>query len=538
MDSLRNTIPPSDGSAKRVTSRLGRLHGNCRANTSLPEDKANTSDVLFEDLPQHSPIHGQTRGIATKSIRVMKFGGTSVGDADCIERVVEIIRSSFRESDLVVVVSAMSRVTNRLTEAAARAEARDRETVTTIFDGLRKQHMAAAVSLIHSVEERNRICLQFEEILQEGERLCLGTILLHELTPRARDAISSLGERLSARLVAAALASHGVATEAIDATELVVTDSNHGAAEPLMDATRELCAARLLPLLQQGMVPVVTGFLGATAEGVLTTLGRGGSDYSATILGAALEADEVVIWTDVDGVLTADPRHVSGVNTIPEISYREAAELAFFGAKVLHQKALRPLMRSEIPVRICNTFAPERRGTKITPAGSQNSCGVKALTAISDVAMITVGGPGIMGVRDLLGRTFTTTAAIRADVLLISQSSSQNNICFAVPAALAQCAVEALRREFAQDLAREEVEPITLNPTVAIITVVGENMRGTPGIVSLTCNALSRENINILAIAIGSSECNISLVVAREDMKASLVAAHEEFFAKARLCSE
>jgi aspartate kinase len=305
-----------------------------------------------------------------------------------------------------------------------------------------------------------------------------------------------------------------------------------------MEATRRLCEARLRPLLQRGIVPVVTGFLGATAEGVLTTLGRGGSDYSATILGAALEADEVFIWTDVDGVLTADPRLVSGANTIPEISYSEAAELAFFGAKVLHQKALRPLMRSEIPVWICNTFAPERPGTKITPSGSQNSRGAKALTAISDVAMITVGGPGIMGVRDLLGRTFTTIAAVRADVLLISQSSSQNNVCFAVPAALAECAVEALRREFAKDLAHEEVEHITLNPTVAIITVVGENMRGTPGIASRTCDALSRENINVLAIALGSSECNISLVVAKKDMKESLVAAHEEFFSRVHLCSQ
>jgi bifunctional aspartokinase / homoserine dehydrogenase 1 len=538
MDQLGKSTPPFGGPDKRITSRLVGSHGNGRTNTSLTDDSVNMSDILFEHLPQHAPMHGQNHKKAIQSLRVMKFGGTSVGDADCIEKVVEIVRSSFRESDLVVVVSAMSGVTNRLTEAATRSEAGDRDTVTTVFECLRKQHNAAAFSLIHSVEERKRICLQMEEILQEGEHLCLGTILLNELTPRARDAISSLGERLSAPLVAAALASRGIEAEAIEATELVVTDSNHGAAEPQMEATRELCEARLRPLLQRGIVPVVTGFLGATAEGVLTTLGRGGSDYSATILGAALEADEVIIWTDVDGVLTADPRLVSGVNTIPEISYNEAAELAFFGAKVLHQRALRPLMRSEIPVWIRNTFAPERRGTKITPAGPQNSSGAKALTAISDAAMITVGGPGIMGVRDLLGRTFTTISAVRADVLLISQSSSQNNVCFAVPAALAECAVEALRREFAKDLAHEEMEHITLNPIVAIITVVGENMRGTPGIASRTCDALCRENVNVLAIALGSSECNISLVVAREDMKLSLVAAHDEFFAKVRPCSK
>ncbi len=538
MNPLGKSIGSSGGSAKRINTRFVRLHGNCRTNISLPDDAVETSDVLFEHLPQHSPIPEQAHRKTSKPLQIMKFGGTSVGDADCIERVVEIIRSSSRESDLVVVVSAMSGVTNRLTEAATRSEAGDRETVATIFADLRKQHEAAAASLTRSVGEHKRICQQMEEILQEGEHLCHGTILLRELTLRARDAISSLGERLSAPLVAAALASRGVATEAIDATELVVTDSNHGAAEPQMEATRELCEARLRPLLQQGIVPVVTGFLGATVEGVLTTLGRGGSDYSATILGAALEADEVIIWTDVDGVLTADPRLVPGVSTIPEISYREAAELAFFGAKVLHQKALRPLMRSDIPVWICNTFAPERRGTKITPAGSQNGGGVKALTAISDVAMITVGGPGILGVRDVLGRTFTTTAAVRADILLISQSSSQNDICFVVPAALAKCTVEALRREFAQDLMHEEVEHITLNPIVAIITVVGENMRGTPGIVGRTCDALSRENVDVMAIAHGSSECAVSLVVAQKDMNASLAATHEEFFAKVRPCSK
>jgi aspartate kinase len=462
----------------------------------------------------------------------MKFGGTSVGDADCIERVVEIVRSASQEGDLVVVVSAMSGVTNKLIEAAARSEAGDRKAVDAIFDDLRKQHMTAAGLLIRSVEDRKRIREQIEEILSEGEHLCHGTILLRELTLRTLDAISSLGERLSSPLVAAALSSCGVAAKAMDATELIVTDSNYGAAEPQMDTTRERCDARLRPMLGRGVVPVVTGFLGATAEGVLTTLGRGGSDYSATILGAALDADEVVIWTDVDGVLTSDPRHVSGACTIPEISYLEAAELAHFGAKVLHPRALRPVMRSDIPIYICNTFAPERQGTKITPAGSKDGEGVKALTAIRDVTLITIGGPATVGVRDVLGRTFTTTAAVQADVLLISQSSSQNDISFVIPTAHAKCAIEALRREFAHDLAHKDVDHIAVNPNVAIVTIVGENMRGTPGIVGRACGALSRKNVDLFAIAQGSSACNISFLVAQEDMKTALLAAHEEFFAQ------
>ncbi len=281
-----------------------------------------------------------------KPLRIMKFGGTSVGNASCIRRVVEIIREASQQSNVLVVVSAMSGVTNKLVEAATQSEAGERDQVGVIFEQLREQHDAAVAALIRSPLERKRLGQKMHAIFDEGDHLCQGTILLRELTLRARDSISSLGERLSAPLVAAALADYGVASEAIEATELVVTDSCHGAAEPRMDLTRERCQARLRPLLQQGIVPVVTGFIGATEEGVLTTLGRGGSDYSATILGSAVDADEVIIWTDVDGVLTADPRLVPAASTIPEISYLEAAELAYFGAKVLHPKTLRPVTLS------------------------------------------------------------------------------------------------------------------------------------------------------------------------------------------------
>jgi aspartokinase/homoserine dehydrogenase 1 len=286
---------------------------------------------------------------------------------------------------------------------------------------------------------------------------------------------------------------------------------------------------RLRPMIEKGIVPIVTGFLGATTEGNLTTLGRGGSDYSATILGAALNADEVIIWTDVDGVLTADPRLVQEARTIPMISYREAAELAFFGAKVLHPKTLKPVMQAAIPVWIRNSFAPERPGTKITPEGRSIGGGVKALTAIQDVALISVGGPGIVGLPDVVGRTFSTTAEVRANVLLISQSSSQNDICFIVSAADAQRTVEALRKEFAQDLAHEKVEHITVDPNIAIVAVVGENMRGTPGVAGRTFNALGRENVNLIAIAQGSSESNISFVVEEKAAKTALITVHREF---------
>jgi aspartate kinase len=464
-----------------------------------------------------------------KPLQVMKFGGTSVGDASCIARVAKILSDAAGEHSLVAVVSAMSGVTNRLIEAANRAEEGDRDRVGALFDALHEQHNVALSALIHQDNERTRLAATLEEILAEGRRLCEGTTLLHELTPRTLDTISSLGERLSAPLVAGALRDLGARSEAVDATELIVTDSYHGAAEPLMGETRERSQTRLRPLLEQGIIPVVTGFIGATGDGVLTTLGRGGSDYSGTILGAALDANEVIIWTDVDGVLTADPRLVPDTRTIPEISYREAAELAYFGAKVLHPKTLRAVMQARIPVWIRNSFQPERPGTKITPQGHSNGGGVKALTAIRDVTLISVGGPGIVGLPDVVGRTFSTTAEVRASVLLISQSSSQNDICFIVASTDAKRTIEALRNEFAQDVAHEKVEHITSDPMIAVVAVVGENMHGTPGVAGRTFSALGRENVNIIAIAQGSSECNISFVVAEKDMKAALIATHREF---------
>jgi len=465
----------------------------------------------------------------TARLQVMKFGGTSVGDVPCMARTAQILAQGARAGACVAVVSAMSGVTNRLIEAAQRAGAGDKAQGTAVLESLRKQHTEVLQSLVREESARKAIEEEMLEVLAEGRRLFEGTALLRELTPRTLDAISSLGERLSAPLVAGAVRDLGLQSEAVDATEVIITDAFHGGAEPLMDRTREECEVRLRPMLEKGIVPVVTGFIGASTEGKLTTLGRGGSDFSATILGAALNADEVIIWTDVDGVLTADPRLVPEARTIPVISYREAAELAFFGAKVLHPKTLKPVMQAAIPVWIRNSFFPERPGTKITPEGRSIGGGVKALTAIQDVALISVGGPGIVGLPDVVGRTFSTTAEVRANVLLISQSSSQNDICFIVSAADAQRTVDALRREFAQDLAHEKVEHITVDTNIAIVAVVGENMRGTPGVAGKTFNALGRENVNLIAIAQGSSESNISFVVEEKAMKTALITTHREF---------
>jgi bifunctional aspartokinase / homoserine dehydrogenase 1 len=462
-------------------------------------------------------------------LQVMKFGGTSVGNAECIARAAKIIAGGAKQGRCVAVVSAMSGVTNKLIEAARSAQAGDGSKAVRAIEALRAQHETALAALVQSENERVLIRKKLDAVLAEGSRFCEGTALLRELSPRTLDAISSLGERLSAPLVSAAVRELGLLSEALEATELIVTDDFHGGAEPLMEQTRAKSQARVLPLLLKGTVPVVTGFLGASLAGELTTLGRGGSDYSATILGAALDAHEVIIWTDVEGVLTADPRLVTEAQTIPEISYREAAELAYFGAKVLHPKTLRPVVQAGIPVWIRNSFEPEKGGTKITPGGQSRGGGVKALTAIRDVTLISVGGPGIVGLPDVVGRTFSTTAEVRANVLLISQSSSQNDICFGVSSSDAEKTVEALRKEFAQDLDHHKVEHIRVDPHIAIVAVVGQNMCGTPGIAGRTFNAMGKAGVNLIAIAQGSSETNISFVIEEQSVVPALQSLHREF---------
>jgi bifunctional aspartokinase / homoserine dehydrogenase 1 len=456
------------------------------------------------------------------SLSVFKFGGTSVGDSSCIRKVVEIVHTASHVSRVVVVVSAMSGVTNQLVKAAFEAADGNVDQAAAILNQLRNQHHAALEELISTGQARASIGGTIDSLLEEGARLCQGTGSLRALTPRANDAITSLGERLSVPLLAASLKQRGIASEPLEATDLIVTDSTHGAADPWPDLTRLRCKSRLLPLLDQGIIPVITGFIGATADGILTTLGRGGSDYSAATLGAALDAHEVVIWTDVDGFLTADPRIVPEACTIPEISYREASELALFGAKVLHPKTLRPIVQRGIPLSIRNTFAPEKPGTKITRVGATNGSGVRALTSFADAALITVGGPTI-------ARTLPITRKLQSDVLLIAQSSSQNETYLVVPSDFVGGMVEELRSEFAQDVADKKLVHIAVSSDVAVVSAVGDRIRGMPGVPGRMLWALGRENVDTVPTVYAASECRFSLVIAKKDMQPALAAIHKEF---------
>ena len=516
----RHILDSSFASAEPLSKHSAQASAVGRAVNPRPDGSARASEFYPAHVLHPRVVHEQVHANAKKPLRVMKFGGTSVDDASCIQRVVDIVRNATRESNVVVVVSAMSGVTNKLVEAANQAEAGNRESVAQIFEELRQRHETAANVLIPLDEKRQTIVRTIQLCLKEGERLCEDARLRRDVSARVRDAISGLGERLSAPLVAAALAERGVASAVIEATELVVTDSCHGAAEPFMDLTRERCEARLRPLLRQGIVAVVTGFIGATVEGVPTTLGRNSSDYSGTIMGAALDADEVTLWTDVDGILTADPRLVPGASSILEMSYREAADLADLGAKVLHPKTMHALMLQGIPLAIRNTFAPERPGTKITSNGSASGAGVTALTASNDGALITLRASRISDTPDILHRALATVAAVPAELRIAPQhSTSQDEISLVVPSALAAATLHALRSEFTSDLACGIVRHLGLEPAVALVTVVGDQLFGMGGLVGRVLNALSCEKIAVLARSRGSSRSSFTFVVAQRDMK-------------------
>jgi len=471
---------------------------------------------------------------------VMKFGGTSLGDGEAINRAVDIVIQTLKDKGggIVVVVSAMSGVTDTLLSAATSAAQGDAETFHRARGALSDRHRLALTEVINYEEARLQLMEEVEALLSDFESLCRSIHVLGELTTRGSDAVASLGEKLTARILAAALRDRGERATAIEATEAIVTNGRHGSATPLMDETREMAQARLVPLLAQGVIPVVTGFIAATKDGVTTTLGRGGSDYTAAILGACLDADEVWLWTDVDGVMTADPRVVPEARTLPEISYAEAAELSYFGAKVLHPKAILPAVERGIPLRIVNTFNPpippylggkEGEGTLIVAEARPSELAVKGITSIEGLSLVTVEGRGMLGVPGIAARVFTAVAQEGISVLMISQSSSEQNICFVIRQEAVEDALRALEAAFELELVRRNVDRIWAQEKVAIVAVVGAGMRGTPGIAAKVFGALGKRGVNVISIAQGSSEYNISFVVDEGDMEDAVRYIHQEF---------
>jgi aspartokinase/homoserine dehydrogenase 1 len=463
-------------------------------------------------------------------MRVLKFGGTSVGNADAFAQVAIIVANARQQDGQVVVVtSAMSGVTDILINAAKAAAAGDRRPYREARDELMAKHQMVAGQLVNDGVERAALGRLFEARLAAFERLCRSVEVLGELTARGLDVISGVGERLAAPLLAAVLRAHGVAAEWVDASELIVTTNTFGSADPLMEPTTHHVRGRLGPLLSGGIVPVITGFVGATAEGISTTLGRGGSDYSAAILGAALDADEVQIWTDVNGIMTADPRIVPTARTIPEISYIEAAELAFYGAKVLHPKTILPAVERGIALRVLNTFAPDHPGTLIVKEPKASKDVAKAISVIKGLTMVTVEGRGMLGVPGIAARTFTAVARAGANVLMISQSSSEQSISFVIRESERNAVVAELQGELARELASHHIDQVRPLDGIVIVAIVGAAMKGTPGIAARIFGALGDAEINVIAIAQGSSECNISLVIAHGDADEAVRKIHAAF---------
>ncbi len=459
---------------------------------------------------------------------VMKFGGTSVGTPEAVVQAAQIVAGSRANwPRLVVVTSALSGVTNLLLDSATQAAQGNTHTCLQTATELRTRHDAITATLVLDPARQNQVRQDISHLITEFTNLCQAIAVLGEATPRALDAVASLGERMAVRVLAAAIEALGLPAQIVEASQLIVTDGVFQSAHPDMDATVLHTRQVLDPILAQGRIPVVTGFIGATPSGVTTTLGRGGSDYSAALFGAVLPADEVWIWTDVDGVMTADPRLVPDARTIPELSYREISELAYYGAKVVHPKTIRPVIEAGIELHILNTFNPEHSGTRLV-ADHEGTNGkvIKAVTAIPGIQLITVEGRGMLGVPGVAARTFGTVAAVGVSVPLISQASSEQSICFAIPSEASQKVVNALQNTFAQEIARKDIDRVWATDEVVIITVVGAGMRCTPGISGQVFSALGRCSVNVVAIAQGSSEVSISLIVAAGDLKPALAALH------------
>jgi len=459
-----------------------------------------------------------------KDTLVMKFGGTSVGSIEAIQQVIEIARVAKADwQNVAIIVSAMSGVTDKLLNGAKSAAAGDDSLAEKFASELSEKHTRVIEQLAP------KWTLAYHEIfslLDEFVSLCHAIYVLGEATPRALDAIASLGERMSAPLVTAALNEAGIPASKVDTREVLVTDNVHQFASPEMEATRQRAEEVIKPIFENGQIPVITGFIGASQEGAVTTLGRGGSDFSGAIFGVVLEAQELWIWTDVSGVMSTDPRIEPSARTLPEVTYKEISELAFYGAKVLHPKTIRPALEHGITLWVKNTFAPEAASTRIIEDGNGQKGHIRAVTAIRGQCLITVEGRGMLGVPGIAARLFTAVAREKTSIVMISQASSEQSICLVVPLIARQIVTQALEEEFRQEIVRRDIDRISASEDCAIVTVVGAGMRSTPGIAGKVFSAVGAEGVNVIAIAQGSSECSISLVVDAPETDRAIRAIH------------
>jgi aspartate kinase len=462
-----------------------------------------------------------------QDLLVMKFGGTSMGSAERIRVAARLSAAERRRRPVVVVVSAMSKITDLLIDTLRRAESDDQDGMDANLVKLEERHVTTCCELLPA-EKQEAVLAEIRSVLDEFQRIARGIFLLGERPPRSVDEALATGERLSTILLTAHLEAEGVPATAVNASSVIVTDAGFGEASPLMDLTREQARAVLLPSIEAGVIPIVTGFNGATADGIPTTLGRGGSDLSASVLAAALDASELWIWTDVDGIMSADPRLVPGAVVLPEVTYYEAAELAYNGAKVLHPRTLAPLIERQIPVWSKNSFAPEKPGTRIVPR-IETSAGARAVTSTASVALISVEPDSAsISPTAIMARSLDALSLADAELLAFTSSSYRQNFCFLVRKSELAIALKHLTAALSLELTHGYLKPIEVDENVGLLAVVGEGMRGASGLAGRVFTAISREQVNIIAIAQGSSELTISIVVRRDGLEKAVRAVHAE----------
>ncbi|MBN2280074.1 MAG: bifunctional aspartate kinase/homoserine dehydrogenase I [Candidatus Marinimicrobia bacterium] len=460
-------------------------------------------------------------------MKVIKFGGTSLGSPELVQKVSQIVSNIQQEKPgLVVVFSAFSGVTNLLIEAGQKAENGDSSYLQTIHKIITR-HLSYIHELFTDTEINQTMTQKLQPLFHQIEEITHGMFLLKEMSPKSLDLLQSFGEQLSCAIIAEYFNYTGINNQLLDTRNLFITDEKYNNARIKFDLTSQ----RIKNAVSDSKaVYVSTGFIASTEKGTTTTIGRSGSDLTAAIYGAALKAESVEIWTDVTGVMSADPRKVRDAFSLKSISYIEAMEMSHFGAKVIHPLTVQPLMDNDIPCIIKNTFSPDEPGTMITNR-PQDPCLAKGVTSIDNIALITLQGSGMIGIEGTASRMFAALARGKINVILISQASSEHSICAAIKPESAETAREYLEEEFAAEIAGKFIERVKIEHNLSIIAIVGEQMQHTPGISGKLFDALAQKNINVVAIAQGSSELNISVVIRKSDEKMALNAVHESFFA-------
>jgi aspartokinase/homoserine dehydrogenase 1 len=457
-------------------------------------------------------------------MKIIKFGGSSIANPDTIKRVFSIIQDKLQHQEVAIVFSAFGGVTESLLKIAQLAREGQHE-YRDLLQGLEEKHLSMVRQLI-AVQNQSTVMTFVKVRFKELEDLFHGIFLIKENSARTLDYVASFGERLSAFILSESLQGQGVKTHFLDAREVIQTNDRFGQARVDFEVTN----AKINEFFQQhDGVKIITGFIASTAKGETTTLGRSGSDYTAAIFAAALNAQDLEIWTDVSGVLTSDPKLVYTAFTIPQLSYNEAMELSHFGAKVIFPATMQPAMKKSIPIYIKNTFAPENPGTLINGEVSHGAL-IKGISSMSNISIVTVQGAGLMDGVGVSSRVFKALAEAKVNILLISQASSEHSICLAIKTQEAHAAKEAVEKEFYYEIKSGEMDQVGLLHGLATVAVVGENMKSNPGASGRMFRALGRNNINVAAIAQGSSELNISAVIPQADLQKALNALHEAFF--------